>query len=316
MLATEEAFNSQAITTTSKRSGLAGSSRKATTSTSESLTHTGTSLTSDGNIVMSSGNDISIIGSDVNAGQHIGIDAAGDLLVAAAVNQSFDQYTKTKKGSLTVSSKNIGSKTQEAVASNLNAGGSMSINSGGNVSVVGSNLAATDTLTIGNQIIAKNEDGQTLQNEQGQYVNEQGEQVGNVTVTTQELTNESWSESSSGLRGPAKDLVKGISVLTGTMTSTMGLDMEIEVGRSTTDRSTQTTQQASTVSANNLGIDVKGNVAIIGSDVNVGNIASINANSLTLDAAKETTTTHHSETVETTSNSGPSLGENLSLIHI
>lgn len=310
LLATEEAFNSQTITTTSKRSGLAGSSRKAITSTSESLTHTGTSLTSDGNIVMSSGNDISIIGSDVNAGQHIGIDAAGDLLVAAAVNQSFDQYTKTKKGSLTVSSKNIGSKTQEAVASNLNAGGSMSINSGGNVSVVGSNLAATDRLTIGNQIIAKNEDGQTLQNEQGQYVNEQGEQVGNVTVTTQELTNESWSESSSGLRGPAKDLVKGISVLTGTMTSTMGLDMEIEVGRSTTDRSTQTTQQASTVSANNLGIDVKGDVAIIGSDVNVGNIASINANSLTLDAAKETSTSHHSETVETISNSGPSLGEN------
>ncbi|MFY0639798.1 MAG: hemagglutinin repeat-containing protein [Bermanella sp.] len=312
LLATEEAFNSTRVDKTSKKSGVSGSSRKAITSIDESLTHTGTSLNSNGNIILSSGNDISLIGSDVNAGQHIGIDAAGDLLVSAAVNESFNQYTKVKKGSLTQSSQNKGSNTQEAVASNLNANGSMSINSGGNVAVVGSNLSATDTLTIGNSTIAKDSNGQVLKNDNGQFVNEQGEQVGNVSVTTQELTNETWNEKSSGLRGVLKDIAGGISLMVGTMTAAAGIpvDAEIEVGRSSVDRTHEVTQQASNVQANDLGIDVQGDVAIIGSNVNVDNQASINANSFTLDAAKEQSSTHHSETVSTISSSGPSMGEN------
>ncbi len=184
---------------------------------------------------MTSGSNIRLIGTNVNAGQHIAIDAAGDLLVSAAIDQSFTQYTSTRKGSVTQSSKNIGSNTQEAVASNLNANGSMSINSGGNVAVVGSNLIATDTLTIGNQTIAKDDSGQTLQNESGQFVNENGEQVGNVTVTTQELTNEEWHEESSGLRGIFKDIAGGLTLIAGAV----GIDAEIEVGRSTSEQNTE-----------------------------------------------------------------------------
>jgi filamentous hemagglutinin len=305
LLATEEAFNSSRVDTTSKKSGVTGSTRKKSTYISESLTNTGTTLTSDGNIVIASGADVVLHGTDVSAGEHVAIDAAGDLLVTAAIDNFYEHYTKTKKGSISQSAKNVGSKTKEAVATNLTAGGSMSINSGGNVAVVGSNLTAKDTLTIGNSIIAKDESGNTLQNENGQFVNESGEQVGNVTLTTQELTNEEWHEESSGLRGVFKDIAGGLSFVAGSF----GIDAEIEVGRSTETRTKEVTQDSSNLQANNLGIDVQGDVAIVGSNVNVGNLASINANSVTLDAAQEQATQHHSETVTTMSSAGPSLGE-------
>ncbi|EAT13800.1 filamentous hemagglutinin N-terminal domain-containing protein [Bermanella marisrubri] len=312
LLATETALNTSRVDKTSKSSGFGGSTRRASTEINESLTHLGSSINSDGSITIQSGGNTALVGSTIEAGENVNLDATGDLLVSAAVNDSFNQYTKTKKGSFTQSSQNKGAKTQEAIASSISAGTNLNINTAGNVTVKGSDLSAQETMTIGDDVIAQSQDGSAQLSPDGQFVNQEGEQVGNVTVTTQELKNESWNEKSSGFSGILKDIASGVSLMVSSVAATAGIpvDAEIEVGSSSSERSQQTIQQASNLQAKNLNVDVAGDVAVIGSNATVQDTANIDAQSFTMDAAKESSSYSKTESTTTVSSSAPSVGEN------
>ena len=117
------------------------------------------------NIIMKSGNDIKVIGSNIDAASDLQLQAANEVLIAAA--QEFSQSEQWSKkssfniGSLLVSLGTLGflnagpvyemeykkdDKTQvKAKSSNINSGNNIIIDSG-NAKVVGSNLSATNTI--------------------------------------------------------------------------------------------------------------------------------------------------------------------------
>ncbi|MBD5772104.1 hemagglutinin repeat-containing protein [Marinomonas sp. SM2066] len=74
--------------------------------------------------------------------------------------------------------------TQTAVGSGLVANGNVSVQSGENITLEGAELSSGETLSLG-----AGNDGATAvtQNENGDYVNESGDVVGNITLATQEL---------------------------------------------------------------------------------------------------------------------------------
>ncbi|RML40461.1 hypothetical protein APX70_06356, partial [Pseudomonas syringae pv. maculicola] len=105
------------------------------------------------------GQNLDIIASRINAGSNVALDAAQDVTIASAQDESSYFYAKKSKGSFGRSS----SKQQEGydstnVASVINAGqyltfntskaadGSVSINGGHDVSVIGSRLSAGNDL--------------------------------------------------------------------------------------------------------------------------------------------------------------------------
>ncbi|MFT2098818.1 hemagglutinin repeat-containing protein [Marinomonas sp. 2405UD66-6] len=192
--------------------------------------------------------------------------------------------------------------TQTAVGSGFVANGDISIQSGENITLEDAELSAGDTLALaagGNDAVA------VTQNAQGNYVNADGEVVGNITLGTQELHNSEWSESSSGFRGVLKDVVKSFAIVA----ASVGVEGEIKVGESDAVRRDTIPHEVTTVQANNLDIDAQNDVTLIGTDVYVANNATINANNVTVDAAQEKIAVSESHTDVTISSAGASFSE-------
>ncbi|WP_220032601.1 hemagglutinin repeat-containing protein [Marinomonas alcarazii] len=301
-LAAAEAYNSSFKEVKKKKSGMFGSKRSTKTTTSESLTNLGTSLTSGGDIQMVSGSDILLSGTKASAAGNIGLQAVGGIQLLSAVDQTSSQYQEQKKGSFKVKAKDQGSIKQTAVTSEL-AGANISLTSGSSIALQGATLSANNTLSMGAatgtlQAVTKDTDGN--------YINDKGEQVGNVTVGTQALQSSEWSKSSSGFRGIFKDLAKGLAVVAAVGTGGL-VHGDIKVGEADATRTDKLTQQTSTLAANNLAIEAQNNLALIGAKVSVADTASLSANDITIDAAHEQTVVTTSHTDETVSGKGATL---------
>ncbi|AEF55262.1 hemagglutinin repeat-containing protein [Marinomonas posidonica] len=279
VLATETARNSSYEQVKKKKSGMFGSKRSTTTTTSESLSNQGTNLASAGNISISSGNDLVLSGSKASADGNISLQAGGDIQLLSAVDQTSNRYQEQKKGTFKVKTKDQGAIKQTAVTSDLIGAGNVSLNSGSNITLEGSTLAANDTLSIGTEAVT--------QNAQGQYVNADGEQAGNITVGTKVLQSSEWDESSSSYRGVLKDLAKGIAVVGSVVSSIGGGDgVQIKIGEARSKRTDSKTHQTSTLASNDLNIDALQDVTFIGTDISVADTANISANNVTFDAAQ------------------------------
>ncbi|WP_231908912.1 hemagglutinin repeat-containing protein [Marinomonas sp. TW1] len=297
ILTTETAHNSSYQQVKKKKKKLFGTKRSTTTTTSESLINQGTNLTSGGDLTIASGVDILLEGSKANAEGDISVQAAGDIELLSAVDQSSQRYQKQKKGTFKVKAKDKGSIKQTAVTSDLVGGGNISLDSGSNITLEGATLAANDTLSIGTDAVT--------QNANGQYVNDKGELAGNVTVTTQALESSEWSESSSSFRGVFKDLAKGLAVVASVGTAGL-VHGEIKVGESDATRTDTLTQHTTQLSSTDLNLTAQQDLTLIGAQVAVSDTANLTAQNVTIDAAQERTVTSTSHTDQTVSGEGAS----------
>ena len=192
--------------------------------------------------------------------------------------------------------------TQTAIESGLVANGNVTVQSDESINLEGATLSSGEILALS----ATGEEAQNVTlNEDGNYVNADGELVGNITLGTQELHSSSWDESSSSYRGIAKELVK----FTTFVAASTFMKVEVEIGKSDAVRTDYVTQAVTSVQANDLNIDAKNDVALIGTDVYVLNNAAINANNVTIDAALETNTHSESHTDHTMTSDGASFSK-------
>jgi filamentous hemagglutinin len=137
------------------------SKSKKVTVQKDDIRQVSTDMTAGGDISLNAGQDLAIIASRITATGKIGLDAAQDMTISSAKDESSYFYAKKSKGSFGRSS----SKQQESydstnVASEITAGGDLtvnaskaadggiSINGGRDVSIIGSHLTAGDDLVL------------------------------------------------------------------------------------------------------------------------------------------------------------------------
>jgi len=294
-LASDSAYQSDFNEVKKKSSGFFGSKSSTTTTTSESLKNQGTQIASSGNVKISSGSDLLLSASNVKAGGDVSLQAKGSIDLLSAVDQNASRTQRQSKGIFKVSASDRGFNTQTAVESSVTGDGNVSLDSGQNIILQGATLAAQDTLSMGTQAVTKDANGD--------YVNLDGDKVGNVNITTQALQNKSWDKSSSGFRGIFKDIAKGLVVAA----STIGASATINIGHADATNTQTTTQQASNLTTNTLNINADNAINIIGSNVSATGDATLSAANVRIDATKEQSVNSESHTEMSVSSQGPSL---------
>ncbi|MBX8561209.1 hemagglutinin repeat-containing protein, partial [Pseudomonas cichorii] len=138
------------------------SKTKKVTSQQDRITQVSSTLSAGGNVALGSGKDMEIIASHVRGGGDVDIDAAQDLTITSAMDESASFYSKKSKGSFgRGSSKQQESYDSTNVASIIEAGGDLTVNTsksvddgivlegGHNVTVIGSQLRAGEDLLVG-----------------------------------------------------------------------------------------------------------------------------------------------------------------------
>jgi filamentous hemagglutinin len=149
------------ITSAADESDYVSRSKKRANET-HSITQQSSVLNAGRDIALNAGNDLGIIASRIKATEHVSLDAAQDITVASAKDESSSYYYKKKKGSFGRSkTTQAESYDSENVASVIDAGrdltvnsskdedGSVSLDGGRNVTIIGSQLNAGNDLVVG-----------------------------------------------------------------------------------------------------------------------------------------------------------------------
>ncbi|VVN31712.1 hemagglutinin repeat-containing protein [Pseudomonas fluorescens] len=149
------------ITSAADESDYVSRSKKRANET-HSITQQSSVLNAGRDIALNAGNDLGIIASRIKATEDVSLDAAQDITVASAKDESSSYYYKKKKGSFGRSkTTQAESYESENVASVIDAGrdltvnsskdgdGSVSLDGGRNVTIIGSQLNAGNDLVVG-----------------------------------------------------------------------------------------------------------------------------------------------------------------------
>ncbi|WP_456022233.1 hemagglutinin repeat-containing protein [Pseudomonas protegens] len=149
------------ITSAADESDYVSRSKKRANET-HSITQQSSVLNAGRDIALNAGNDLGIIASRIKATEDVSLDAAQDVTVASAKDESSSYYYKKKKGSFGRSkTTQAESYESENVASVIDAGrdltvnsskdedGSVSLDGGRNVTIIGSQLNAGNDLVVG-----------------------------------------------------------------------------------------------------------------------------------------------------------------------
>jgi len=131
----------------------------------------------------------------------------------------------------------------------------------------------------------------------------------NLIVDTLALKSEDWNKKSEGYRGIAADLMKGIAVAAGVVAQGMGQQApEIKLGSSSSQKTSATTQQGSSLSAGDqLVLAAKDKVTLIAADVSTEGTAVLSGKNVTLEAAAETRSSESSHSEHTVGGLGSKL---------
>ncbi|WP_225137889.1 hemagglutinin repeat-containing protein [Pseudomonas putida] len=149
------------ITSAADESDYVARSKKRANET-HSITQQSSVLNAGRDIALNAGNDLGIIASRIRATEDVSLDAAQDITVASAKDESSSYYYKKKKGSFGRSkTTQAESYESENVASVIEAGrdltvnsskdedGAVSLDGGRNVTIIGSQLKAGNDLVVG-----------------------------------------------------------------------------------------------------------------------------------------------------------------------
>ncbi|AKG15992.2 filamentous hemagglutinin N-terminal domain-containing protein [Moraxella bovoculi] len=274
--------------------------------TYESYTDTAVLSTVLGNdvYIISQDADVSLFGTNVNANEQASISAKqGNVTVQSAVNSIYQNNTKTTQN-FYKNTGNVDGFYQETLAQTGVRAGSVDIQ-GNSANLNGISLQATHgPITVGNAHLATNDDGTLKLNDNGKPIVISGD-MHNLNLGTVDLTNETWQESSKSYRGLAKDVMKGVGVVTGAL----GFD-GVTLAKSDSNHSKTEIQAASelhgshiqagaqTLTATGTRFDAgkDGFVAVLGDDVLFA-------------TAKHTKTANATQTRQTITGEGMRLGK-------
>ncbi len=274
----------------------------------ETQTFKGTTFDVGGNTSMTARNDINMVGTTIEGDGNIGLKAGNDVLITAGISQESYSKEKSGEGAFTTSGQQKGHITQTAVGSNLHAGGNLTIDSdGGDVSILGSTLRAEENLLLGDMKIQRDETGAPILDENGQYITEDGESIANLTIGSVELKDEEWNEKQSGLKGPLKKLAQ-VAAFTLSATGVsqqmqaLGIDTEITIARSESERTETTRHVGSTTTAGgNLVARLDEHLQVNGSEVGADGSGLLHSKTASYDTTTDTTTTTKQRSEETVS---------------
>lgn len=166
--------------------------------------------------IISQDADVSLFGTNVNANEQASISAKqGNVTVQSAVNSIYQNNTKTTQN-FYKNTGNVDGFYQETLAQTGVRAGSIDIQ-GNSANLNGISLQATHgPITVGNAHLATNDDGTLKLNDNGKPTVISGD-MHNLNLGTVDLTNETWQEISKSYRGLAKDVMKGVGVVTGAL---------------------------------------------------------------------------------------------------
>ncbi|WP_228707388.1 two-partner secretion domain-containing protein [Moraxella lacunata] len=166
--------------------------------------------------IISQDADVSLFGTNVNANEQASISAKqGNVTVQSAVNSIYQNNTKTTQN-FYKNTGNVDGFYQETLAQTGVRAGSVDIQ-GNSANLNGISLQATHgPITVGNAHLATNDDGTLKLNDNGKPTVISGD-MHNLNLGTVDLTNETWQEISKSYRGLAKDVMKGVGVVTGAL---------------------------------------------------------------------------------------------------
>lgn len=235
--------------------------------TYESYTDTAVLSTVLGNdvYITSQDADVSLFGTNVNANEQASISAKqGNVTAQSAVNSIYQNNTKTTQN-FYKNTGNVDGFYQETLAQTGVRAGSVDIQ-GNSANLNGISLQATHgPITVGNAHLATNDDGTLKLNDNGKPIVISGD-MHNLNLGTVDLTNETWQESSKSYRGLAKDVMKGVGVVTGAL----GIGNGMTLAKSQSNHATDHTQAATQIKANQIHLGAS-EVTAQGSVMDAGN---------------------------------------------
>tara|TARA_R100000306_G_C4382287_1_gene146325 strand:- start:21400 stop:31095 length:9696 start_codon:yes stop_codon:yes gene_type:complete len=266
-------------------------SRTTTESSSSSVEHRSANLTTGGNLALSSEGDITLFGSQIETAGSASVDAAGRIDMTAAVDSHSASFSKSEENVAREKQQSKGSYDETAVRAGVFSGGDLSLD-GQHVSLIGSDLASSGTLQIGEQTVLRDGD---------QYTATDGSSVETLTVGAVGLRNESWSEKSREYKGVVKELATGLAITAALLVP--GIEVPaVELASASSVREESLTHQGSTVSGENVLITTGGTTRIEGSQIDATEQLQVDAGSIEIDAVADThtlTTSERSETIAT-----------------
>ncbi|AKG07079.1 hypothetical protein AAX06_01555 [Moraxella bovoculi] len=275
--------------------------------TYESYTDTAVLSTVLGNdvYITSQDADVSLFGTNVNANEQASISAKqGNVTAQSAVNSIYQNNTKTTQN-FYKNTGNVDGFYQETLAQTGVRAGSVDIQ-GNSANLNGISLQATHgPITVGNAHLATNDDGTLKLNDNGKPIVISGD-MHNLNLGTVDLTNETWQESSKSYRGLAKDVMKGVGVVTGAL----GIGNGMTLAKSQSNHATDHTQAATQIKANQIHLGAS-EVTAQGSVMDAGNdgLVSVLGDDVLFITAKHTKTANATQTRQTITGEGMRLGK-------
>lgn len=254
----------------------------------EDIYHLQTQVEAAQNLSLQAGGNLVAIAATLEAGGAGHLSAGGDILMQAAVNEQSYSEVRQQKNAVRQKTTSQGSITQTTSASTFTTGGDLSVNAGGDITVLGSSLAAGNTLRIGGEAMATARlDGQS----------ETSSLPANLKVGTITLTNESWYETERSLRGPVAAIAKGLAFAVPGLTLLGGGLLDIPVLTSSSQSSQRTTnhqKSGSTLSGKDIDIQVADTALFVGATASATHRLNISAGNILIDATAESTNTQQS----------------------
>jgi Extended Signal Peptide of Type V secretion system/Hemagglutinin repeat len=198
---------------------------------------------------------------------------------------------------LTRGSKSCKTKNQrsQALAALLQGGQAVQEAAKGDMQVVGAQLQATDTLSLGAVKVKRDASGNPVKDANGQYVADDGAAVQNLRVSGLELANKSWSEDTSGYKGPIKDLMKGVAQVASNLTQQ---DIQIELSSGSKSSTENKTVQGTTMDATTFINKSRGDTSLEGVSLTASKLAYIDAKNISIKGVEESSATSSSTSSE------------------
>nr|VFK15593.1 MAG: adhesin HecA family 20-residue repeat-containing protein [Candidatus Kentron sp. LPFa] len=200
--------------------------------------------------------NITLLASTIEAGGAAALKAKNNINVLNAYDTAYQRTQSSKSGFISSKQTDKGRIDDTVVASVIKSGDDISFEAEGNVAIIGSELDVEKNLSFGTFTVGRDKAGNLLTDEYGHYVTKDGSAVGGLLIAAAEERHEDWSVEKSGIA------IFGIT-----------LDK-----RRDEVRNQSVDQIASLLDVEgNLRANTKGDINIIGSEVEVAGSGAIHA---------------------------------------
>ncbi|MDH2274572.1 hemagglutinin repeat-containing protein, partial [Moraxella porci] len=248
--------------------------------------------------------NVSLYGTNITANEQASISAKQGDVTIESVKDRFYQNTIQTTQNFYKNTGSVDGSYQETLNQTGIHAGSINID-GKSASVNAVKLQATDgSLIIGNAHLATNPDGTLKLDDNGKPIVISGD-MEHLTLGTVDLHSETWQENSKSYRGFAKDIMKGVGVVTGAL----GFD-GITLAKSHRDHTKTETQTVSELNSNHIQVGAQ-TVTASGTHFDAGTdgFVAVLGDDVLLTTAKHSQTNTQTDTRQTIAGEGIKFGK-------